>query len=139
MNALPSVMSRRPETGIVAVSWAEEAPGAAWVFPGRVSRGRPEFRVRREFWAGRASGAGSVSAASAPRGLSVTVVIRGIPFVAAPGIGRARRSAGWLKVNASGDWGNEHPGEIQKQHRRQESYGTPCARIRSCPADRGRM
>ena len=34
--------------------------------------------------AGRASGAGSVSAASAPRGLSVTVVIRGIPFVQHP-------------------------------------------------------
>jgi hypothetical protein len=49
--------------------------------------------------------------------LPVTVVIR--VFLSCGTRNRhARRSAGRLNVNASGDWGNEHPGESQKQRRR---------------------
>src|SRR6266516_1153482 len=147
MNALPSVMSRRPETGIDTVPWAgsaswagrapwaEELSGAAWVFPDRVSRGLPGFRARREFWAGRASGAGSVSRASAPCGLSVIVVIR--EFLSCSAWNRARqkkRRGGYMRTPAAAR-GNEHRGEIEKQRRRPDRCEMPCARTRSYLAD----
>jgi hypothetical protein len=87
------------------VAWAVELPRAVWEFWDRVSPGRPEFRVRRESWAGGASGAGNVSRARVPCGLSVSVVIKG--FLSCSTRIRARqkkrRAAKWERQRRLGE------------------------------------